>query len=867
MRTETAFLILDQHGAIVKATPTSAALLGRSSAELRRLHISELIVESDGIVQSRSTFEQSLRVVMAGERKEAEGWFRLRSGSKALITLLWGLTVLLGEDDESVALLTLSKSLGSSPTDLPTTGYRDAFEHAVEGLFRSSIQGRYLQVNPALVRMYGYKDVDELFARLSDLNTQLYVEPGRRAEFVRLINEQGFVSDFESEVIRADGSAIWISEFGRLVRSDDGTPLYFEGSVINTTERKRAEAALKKSEERYRHLVELTSVLPWEADLETGVFTYVGPQAVELFGYPIAKWSNPGFWEEIVHDRDREWVTVARGEAIAKRQEFECEYRLLRADGQYLWIREIVAVQPESIDRPVLGGFMLDVTYRRESETSLQESQNFIEQIAAASPTISYLYDPVHRQTVYVNGRVPDILGYSKEVLAEMHPLFVVSLAHPDELAGHLEYFDCWDSVSSSKVLEREFRLRNSTGGWVWLRSRECVFKRDAVSGSMRVIGTIEDITIQRATIEELGESERVFRRLVETTGAVPFDYDLTTQRFTYVGPQAERIFGHPMRRWYSSEFWETFVLSQDLQKGMRFALDAFSSSRDLQLEFRVHAADGRLMWVRQIVHFAKDEDDRSRVRGYLFDATEARQAEEEREHSRVQLRQLAARGQEIREEERVSIARELHDELGQAMTLLTIDLAWLSTRIGKAVQGDAKPPLEEKIRSMEQSVQSTLAIIRRILCALRPPLLDELGLHDAIDWQMQEFSRRVGIRYELDTTPITLLSTTAVTAVFRIFQEILTNVARHAKASKIKISLRESPQGFVMRVDDNGVGYSASKSLGSKNFGILGMRERAWSVGGELEILGRQGEGTKIVLRVPFAHAEAPAPDMVIET
>ncbi|HSH93374.1 MAG TPA: PAS domain-containing sensor histidine kinase, partial [Roseimicrobium sp.] len=383
------------------------------------------------------------------------------------------------------------------------------------------------------------------------------------------------------------------------------------------------------------------------------------------------------------------------------------------------------------------------------------------------------------------------------------------------------------------------------------------VFKRDVPRGSLRVIGTIEDITLQRATIEELGESERVFRRLVETTGAVPFDFDVAAQRFTYVGPQAERIFGHPMRRWYSSDFWETFVVSQDLQTGMRFALDAFTSSRDHQTEFRVRAADGRVMWVRQIVHFAEDEDDRKRVRGYLFDATEARQAEEERENSRVQLRQLAARGQEIREEERISIARELHDELGQAMTLLTIDLAWLSTRIGKTVHSEAKPPLEEKICSMEQSVQSTLVIIRRILCALRPPLLDELGLREAIDWQMQEFSKRVGIRYDLDSMPITLLSNASVTAVFRIFQEVLTNVARHARASKIKIVLRESSKGFVMQVEDNGVGFSEAKSPKSNSFGILGMRERAWSVGGELEIGGRPGQGTTVILRIPVTVAD----------
>jgi signal transduction histidine kinase len=237
---------------------------------------------------------------------------------------------------------------------------------------------------------------------------------------------------------------------------------------------------------------------------------------------------------------------------------------------------------------------------------------------------------------------------------------------------------------------------------------------------------------------------------------------------------------------------------------------------------------------------------------------TEARQAEEERERSRLQLRELAARGQEIREEERMNIAREIHDELGQALTLFTIDLSWLHARIAKTIDPEAKPAVDDKIQAMEGAIQATLQIVRRILCALRPPLLDELGLREAIEWHMQDFSKRVGIRYELDATPVTSLSVGSTTVVFRIFQEILTNAARHAKASRIKVSLQEMEKEVVMRVEDNGVGISQAKLLQTKNFGILGMRERAWSVGGEVEISGAPGQGTAVTLRIPVGSDAA---------
>lgn len=849
-----ALLTLNRAGRIVGGNAASFDLLGLSLPELLQMDAMSIFTKEDRGAGEYANIVSDLSELIEGERQEAGGIAQVFAKGGEAIVVRWGLSVLEAEGGATTIVLTLVNLSGDSKGDWNYSGYRDIFEHAIEGMYCSSIDGHYLQVNPALARMYGYASTEELVKELRDLNTQLYLRPTRRAEFLQLMNEHGWVADFESQVVRADGTLIWITEFGRAVRSSEGAPLYFEGSVIDVTERKRAEAALKASEEKFRHLIEMTGVVPWEADLETGVFTYIGPQAVDFLGYEHEKWLEPGFWESVAHDEDRVWVTIVRGEAIEKRQRFECEYRLRRADGQSIWTREILSVQPGPDGRWVLGGFMLDVSYRRESEALLRESQDFIEQIAAASPTISYLYDPLRRQCTYVNGRIPDILGYSKGMLSEMQPLFIVSLAHPDEVEEHLQYFEAWAQVSTTEVLEREFRLRNAVGGWVWLHSRECIFKRDTAGGTLRVVGTLEDITLQRDTMDELEENERIFRRLAETTGAVPFDFDLSTQRFTYVGPQAERMFGHSMRRWFSADFWEAFVHPDDFEEGRRFT-QVSQSDNDFQAEFRVLSLDARSIWIRQIVHRASDEDNRTHVRGFLFDVTEAKQAEEEREVSRTQLRELAARGQEMREEERMSIAREIHDELGQALTLLTIDLAWLGTRIGRTLQGELKELLGKKIVVMEESVQSTLQIVRRILCALRPPLLDELGLREAIEWQMQNFSKRVGIRYEMDATPITLLSSASVTAVFRIFQEVLTNAARHSKASRIKVLLRETDTEFFMRVEDNGVGISPSRLLLTKNFGLLGMRERAWSVGGEVEITGIPERGTAVTLRVPLSE------------
>ena len=258
--------------------------------------------------------------------------------------------------------------------EMALQSYRDTFEYAVEGLFRTSIDGHYIDANVSLAKIYGFASPADLMSALRDLNTQLYVESGRRAEFVRLIREQGLVRDFESEVYRADGSRIWIAEYARTVQNSANEPLYFEGSVVDITERRVAEAKLRESEEKFRSLVETMNLLPWEADIETRQFTYVGPQAVSFLGFSMNEWSKEGFWRARIHPEDRDWVEVVQSEALEKGASFESEYRMIRADGRVIWIRDMMRVISTNAGR-ILGGFMLDVTYRRATEASLQKSQ------------------------------------------------------------------------------------------------------------------------------------------------------------------------------------------------------------------------------------------------------------------------------------------------------------------------------------------------------------------------------------------------------------------------------------------------------------------------------------------------------------
>jgi signal transduction histidine kinase len=228
----------------------------------------------------------------------------------------------------------------------------------------------------------------------------------------------------------------------------------------------------------------------------------------------------------------------------------------------------------------------------------------------------------------------------------------------------------------------------------------------------------------------------------------------------------------------------------------------------------------------------------------------ERRRAEEHLRNSEENLRALAARLHSVREEEWTRIAREIHDELGQALTGLKMDLTW----VAKKLLPDQKT-LTAKTRSMFDLIDGTIQSVRKIATRLRPEVLDELGLAPAVEWQAREFQKRSGIRCKvaLAADASAAFDRERSTAAFRIFQELLTNVARHADATRVDISMRLESGALVLQVEDNGVGIDESAMSSPKSLGLLGMRERVLPFGGEVEITGAKGQGTRVRVSIPL--------------
>lgn len=324
-------------------------------------------------------------------------------------------------------------------------------------------------------------------------------------------------------------------------------------------------------------------------------------------------------------------------------------------------------------------------------------------------------------------------------------------------------------------------------------------------------------------------------------------DYVFTHQRMTRVNPaMAEQFRATPAELigLTPSDFFRHNLEAG--RRGWRKLFDA-GHSHSITDERRL---DGSVMCVEG--DYMCFYDAAGRIAGHFGvqrDVTDRTLAAAELEESRAELRALAARLQAAREEERTRIAREIHDELGQALTALKLDLAWLENRLPR---GNSVARLGDL--SIAARIDKTMEIVRRIASELRPSVLDQLGLEAAIEWLVQESARRTGIPIRLQAEELPQLPDQVASHAFRIIQEALTNVTRHARATQVNVTVRHLKAALILVVEDNGVGIMPQSLSGLRSLGLVGMRERAVACGGTLMVRGQPGEGTSIVVTIPVA-------------
>ncbi|MBI3787051.1 MAG: PAS domain S-box protein [Ignavibacteriales bacterium] len=347
-----------------------------------------------------------------------------------------------------------------------------------------------------------------------------------------------------------------------------------------------------------------------------------------------------------------------------------------------------------------------------------------------------------------------------------------------------------------------------------------------------------------------LRKSENKFRLLFEHNPIPMFVYDIETLLFLDVNDAAVSHYGfshEEFARMWITDLWALDDL-QRLQTG-RLMNKALLNTMGEWLHQR---KNGETRTVQVISRLLEANHPRTALL-IAEDITERTRAGERLKNSHEQLRALSAHLQSVREEERSRIALEIHDELGQILTAIRMDLSWLHDKFS-LIKTPLRRTLMSHADSMTKLIDSTIQTVRRISTELRPRILDDLGLVAAAEWQAHEFEARTNIQCEFQANVEELkLDRERSTAVFRILQESLTNVLRHAKASRVTIDLHVSPSELILEVVDNGKGFEPDKPKSTHSFGLLGMQERALLLGGNVTIKRASKKGTIVSLELPL--------------
>jgi PAS domain S-box-containing protein len=349
---------------------------------------------------------------------------------------------------------------------------------------------------------------------------------------------------------------------------------------------------------------------------------------------------------------------------------------------------------------------------------------------------------------------------------------------------------------------------------------------------------------------------ERFEAVAVATTDAI-WDLNLDTE-VVWWSDSATKLFGYrPEDISTRVEWWRERLHPDDRDRVVKAIRQvAAGEGKSWTGHYRFRRQDGSYAVLLDRGYIIRDATGKPiRVVGGVTDITARRRAEEALEVSRRQLRALSARLQAGREEERSTVAREIHDELGQVLTALKINIDWLERSIGEREKDPSFNPLLERVVESGEMIDGAIASVQRIATDLRPGLLDNLSLAAALKEEAVRFQQRTGVSCVVTLPPDSLtMGREASTAVFRIFQESLTNVVRHAKAKSVRADFQLDANQLVLEIQDDGCGIPPEAVTNSRSLGLLGMRERAIVLGGELAISPVQPHGTRVSLRLPRA-------------
>ena len=443
----------------------------------------------------------------------------------------------------------------------------------------------------------------------------------------------------------------------------------------------------------------------------------------------------------------------------------------------------------------------------------------------------------------FINSHFCDYTGYQEPEMLKMNPTSFILPEDRRKTAKNANMM-----LKEQRFSPYEFRIVTKDGRIKWIMETVMPIK---FNGRRAILGNSMDITERKEAGRRLEELEALESSILD---AIPQAViGLHERRINFANHAVKVIFGWHREELTGRSITVLYRNKEEADKIGEIFYSTLENQRTFETEYPCLCKDGREILCRMKASRIGEKLRERRIVVTFEDITEQKRAQEELERSREDLRNLSVHLQSVREEESSRVARKIHDELGQSLTALQMDLAWLENRLSPDNQD-----IRGKILSMSGLVDETIESVHKITLELRPSMLDDLGLPAAIEWQAGDFQKRSGILCQAGIRCDTeMIDKDVATSIFRIFQETLTNIARHSKATQCKVSLTEKEKELCLDVTDNGIGITQWQIDDPHSFGIIGMRERAHLWGGTVHVRNVKPSGTLVRVVIPLVKGD----------
>ena len=722
-----------------------------------------------------------------------------------------------------------------------------AHKHLIEStsdvIYNVDLDGNFTFVNNVFEKMSGYIS-DEVIGTNSNKMVREDYKQNVIDTFLSLIpKKDGSLYNslqMEVPVMTKGGDRLWM-ELGVNTIVKDNRIAGFSVISRNITDRKDAEKKLLQTTNLLKTAQDVGQMGSFKYNIQNEIVVW-SDKLYEIYGLERDQFTltNENFLNKVMHPDFKE-NTLELVETALHNKEKSLDYfhKILKTGGTEKWMHSIAKIDYDERGEPIqISGTSQDITELYNTQMQLEKSENRLQKAQELAQLGSWEYD--HKTEILNLSQIAcDI--FDVNINSPISRKTFWENVHPDD---DDEMRRAWEEAKKlKKTMSKNVRIKikNENIKHIYIQAE---FGADIKGGLDKTFGTVMDVTELYSTRLRLEESERRLQKAQEMARLGNWEENHKTGE-VYWSSELRKMFGlNKTAKISSNLFWE-YLHPDDLDWMKNHWFDAENIMAPYNGLFRIKLKNGAIKHLSEQAEFIQDSDGKlHKTIGTVIDITEIRQYQEE-------LRSLSSHIQNVQEEERGHIAREIHDELGQNLTSINMDIDYLKSKGGENTDSD----ILNRLNSLSKLVDHTIKTTRRISQELRPSILDDLGLKSAIEWQVSQYKKRSESIYKLNMIGNDEnISTEQSTAIFRITQESLTNIARHAEATKIEVRLSIEKLFIKLEIKDDGIGISGNNTDNNNaSFGVFGMKERASILGGKLEIVSTPKEGTAIIVELPL--------------